>query len=213
VHLSTPMSSVIPSAYAPVLSALVRTNMPLSGRQVAALVEDRVSRSRVNGVLNELAEAGLVLRESHPPSILYRFNRQHVAAEFVEGLANLRKVLFDRIRAEVAEWKQPAVAVWMFGSAARGDGTRQSDVDLFVVRPDPLDENDVLWNEQLMQLSARVRVWTGNSCEMLELSQSELAECVANEQRIAKDLGRDAIHLSGASPSSLLKQFRVAADD
>lgn len=210
MDLSSPISSVIPSAYGPVLAALVRAGVPLSGRRVASLVEGQVSRSRVNSVLAELSASGLVLRESHPPSVLYRFNRQHVAAEFVEGLADLRQSLLGLMRAEVASWSQSAVAVWMFGSAARGDGSVESDIDILVVRPDKVDEEDSVWSSQLAQLADNVRAWSGNACEVLELSRAEVVESARSGRKLATDLRRDAVPLGGALPSSLLRQHRAA---
>lgn len=210
MDLSSPISSVIPSAYGPVLSALVRAGGPLSGRQVASLAEGQVSRARVNSVLSELAASGLVLREPHPPSILYQFNRDHVAAPFVEALASLRQELLGRIRVEVDGWATPAVAVWMFGSAARGDGSTDSDIDLLAVRPDKVDAEDAVWRAQLSQLADDVQAWSGNVCEILELSRTELAENANAGQRLASDLRREAVHLGGALPSSILRQHRVA---
>jgi predicted nucleotidyltransferase len=211
MDLSSPISSIIPSAYGPVLAALARAGVPLSGRQVAGLVEGQVSRSRVNSVLAELSTSGIVLREAHPPSVLYEFNREHVAAPFVEALADLRQLLLVRIRAEVESWDQPAVAVWMFGSAARGDGSAESDIDILVVRPDSLDEDDQVWCSQLAQLADEVRAWSGNACEVLELSRAEVAESVRSGQSLATDLRRDAVPLGGALPSSILRQHRAAA--
>lgn len=210
MDLSSPISSIIPSAYGPVLAALARAGVPLSGRQVAGLVEGQVSRSRVNSVLAELSTSGIVLREAHPPSVLYEFNREHVAAPFVEALADLRQLLLVRIRAEVESWDQPAVAVWMFGSAARGDGSAESDIDILVVRPDSLDEDDQVWCSQLAQLADEVRAWSGNACEVLELSRAEVAESVRSGQSLATDLRRDAVPLGGALPSSILRQHRAA---
>ena len=211
MDLSSPISSIIPSAYGPVLAALARAGVPLSGRQVAGLVEGQVSRSRVNSVLAELSTSGIVLREAHPPSVLYEFNREHVAAPFVEALADLRQLLLVRIRAEVESWDQPAVAVWMFGSAARGDGSAESDIDILVVRPDSRDEDDQVWCSQLAQLADEVRAWSGNACEVLELSRAEVAESVRSGQSLATDLRRDAVPLGGALPSSILRQHRAAA--
>lgn len=209
MDLSNPISSVIPSAYGPVLVALVRAGVPLSGRQVAGLVEGQVSRSRVNAVLTEMAASGLVLRERHPPSVLYALNRQHVSAPFVEALADLRQLLLARIRDEVEGWARPAVAVWMFGSAARGEGSSGSDVDILVVRRDDLDEEDSAWRSQLAQLADDVRMWSGNACEVLELSRAELAQSVLTGQKLATELRRDAVHLAGAQPASLLQSRRA----
>lgn len=204
MDLSSPISSVIPSAYGPVLAALVRAGRPLSGRQVAALVVGQVSRSRVNGVLGELAASGLVLRESHPPSVLYLFNREHVAAAHVEALADLRQRLFDRIRSEVQPWDPPAVAVWLFGSAARGEGAVDSDIDILVVRPDTVDEEDPGWRAQVARLSDRVTAWSGNACQILELRRAEVMENARSRHRLSADLRRDAVPLGGELPSSLL---------
>ena len=165
----------------------------------------------MNSVLAELSTSGIVLREAHPPSVLYEFNREHVAAPFVEALADLRQLLLVRIRAEVESWDQPAVAVWMFGSAARGDGSAESDIDILVVRPDSLDEDDQVWCSQLAQLADEVRAWSGNACEVLELSRAEVAESVRSGQSLATDLRRDAVPLGGALPSSILRQHRAAA--
>jgi hypothetical protein len=44
MNLSEPIASVIPGAYGPVLAALVRAGVPLSGRQIAGLVEGKERR-------------------------------------------------------------------------------------------------------------------------------------------------------------------------
>ena len=208
MDMASPISSVVPSAHGPVLAALVRAGVPLSGRQIAALVEGQVSRSRVNSVLSELAVSGLVLREPHPPSVLYQFNRQHVAADLVAGLADLRGRLLARLREEIAAWARPAVAVWMFGSAARAEGSVSSDIDVLVIRPARLPEDDPAWRSQLDRLTQDVRSWSGNACELLELSKSEIVESVRAGSKLVHDLRRDAVPLGGALPSSILRQHR-----
>ena len=74
MDLANPMQSVIPSAHGAVLGVLARTDEPLSGRRVAELTRPRFTQTRVNAVLQNLAHAGIVLRESHPPANLYRLN-------------------------------------------------------------------------------------------------------------------------------------------
>ena len=211
MDLASPISSVIPSAYGPVLTALVRAGIPLSGRQLASLVEGQVGRSRVNSVLCELAASGLVLRVPHPPTVLYQLNREHVAAPFVEGLANLRHALLDRIRSEAQAWSRPAAAVWLFGSAARGEGSADSDIDILVVRFKNLDEDEQMWRTQLSQLEENVRRWSGNPCAVLELSMDELTVSVRTGHKLVSELRRDAVLLFGAHPSAILHQHRVAA--
>jgi len=206
VDLSSPISSVIPTAQGAVLAVLVRTEQPLSGRQVAALTNGRFGQWRVNEVLGQLAEAGIVHREHHPPAKLYRLNRDHVAAPGIEALASQREVLLARIRSEEAGWEVAADAVWLFGSASRGDGDNSSDVDLLVVRAVSVDADSVDWLRQLDTLSAHVHTWSGNSCEILELTRPELAAMVARGERLVEELRAEAVVLAGKSPRGLLRR-------
>lgn len=211
VDLSSPISSVIPTAHGAVLAVLARTTEPLSGRRVAALTNGRFGQWRVNEVLGQLATAGIVLRESRPPAMLYRLNRHHVASVGIEALATQRAVLLDRMRAEVAAWEVPADAVWLFGSAARGDGDVSSDIDLFVVRPVTVDTDDPAWLRQMDDLSEHITRWSGNGCEALEVSRAELAEMVSRGERLVDDLRADALTLGGGSPRGLLRRGRAGA--
>lgn len=204
MDLSSPMSSVIPGVYGHVLTVLARTTKQLNARQVATLTNGRASFRRVNDVLQELTVSGLVMRQDSPPSYLYRLNRDHVAAAGIIELANLREVLLTRIKDDVADWTWQAAAVWLFGSAAKGTADTHSDVDLLVVADDDLPDTDA-WAHHVSSLSEKVNLWTGNDCEILELTVSELRAAVESENRLVADLrshGR-LIH-GGRSATSLL---------
>lgn len=205
MNLSDPMSSVVPSAHGAVLEVLARTDQPLSGRQVADLTGGRVGRSRANDVLAELTAAGVVLREERRPAKLYRLNRDHVAAGAVLALAGQREELLRRVREHTAGWTARPQAVWLFGSAARCEGGPESDIDLLVVRSDDVDEDDPAWTAQVADLSARVWAWSGNNCEVLELSATEVADMVGRRERLVTELRSDAVCLAGESPRSALR--------
>ncbi|WP_394289206.1 nucleotidyltransferase domain-containing protein [Microbacterium sp.] len=203
MDLTHPISSVVPSAHGAVLQVLAHTTEPLSGRRVAELAAERVSRRRVNDVLAELANAGVVLRERRPPAHLYRLNREHVAAPGVIALAGMWTELMVRIREELASWDPPALAACLFGSAARGDATTASDIDILVVRGEVADD-DPRWHQQIDRLIGRVHAWSGNGCEVLDLDVEGLAAAEAREDRLVLDLRRDAITLVGPDIRSLL---------
>jgi predicted nucleotidyltransferase len=198
VNVSSPISSVIPSVHGVVLAVLARTYVPLSGRRIAELTDGRASPRRVNDVLRELAEAGIVLRESHPPAYLYRLNRDHVAAPGIEALTEMRGELLDRMRKALAEWAPPSPpAAWMFGSAARGDGSVRSDIDILLLRPDDVDIADEVWAQKFSDFARAVENWSGNYCELVEFSEAEFADMVANGERLVEELRRDSTHLAG----------------
>ncbi len=207
MNLSNPEAAVVPSVRGAVLRVLARTDQPISGRAVAATA-GHVGYRRVSQVLGELAEAGVVLRESRPPAYVYRLNRDHVAAEPVLMLADLRGRLLRRIAEAAGRWKRGVEALWLFGSAARGEGTERSDIDLLVVRPSGVESDDRRWRQQLGDLAQRVTSWSGNDCQILEYSSDELVGLVDAEDPLVDELRREAVTLVGRPPQEVLRKAR-----
>lgn len=210
MDLASPISSVIPTAQGAVLEVLARTSKPLSGREVAELTRGRAGQWRVNQVLGELAEAGIVLKESRPPANYYLLNHDHLASDGIKALAGLRTKLITRIARKVSEWSPPPAAVWMFGSAARGDGGVDSDIDLLVVgaegrkrTPSSAHEADV------DELSSAVARWTGNDCQIVYLTRWDLDEMVRRGERLIDEVVRDAIVVVGKAPTELIRRPRA----
>lgn len=208
MDLSDPSKAVLPSVRGAVLRVLARTDVPMSGRAVAATAGQQVGYRRVSQVLGELVEAGIVLRDSQPPAYLYRLNRDHVAAEPVLMLADLRGRLLERIAESVRRWEAAPDALWLFGSAARGDGSSSSDIDLLVLRSSAMSGDDPTWRQQLDELAEHVSTWSGNDCQILEYSSNELAGLVHAGDPLIDELRRDAIALVGRRPQEALRVTR-----
>lgn len=198
MDVSNPMSCVVPSAHGPVLAVLAGTTTPLTGRGIAELSHPRVSQPRVARILRELTAAGLVERTSAGSSSLFVLNREHLAAGAVETLATLRQQLWARIAEHAGTWTEPPVAVVVYGSAARGDGGTASDIDLLVVRPAAAGDDDPAWHDDLTDLAARVARWTGNPCEVLDRSESELATMATHGERLLTEIRRDGRAIVGS---------------
>lgn len=194
MDVSNPIRSVIPSVHGDVLAVLARTAVPLSGRGVASLAEG-VSRAGVQKSLTALAEAGIVLVEHRPPVKLYRLNRQHLASDAIVELATIRQRLFAQMRQQVAGWRRPPWGVWLFGSTARGDGSTSSDIDVLIVRPVNVADDDPEWLVQVDSLSDDVTAWTGNPCRIVEYSHDEFNTMLAEDQRLIRELRTDGIAL------------------
>jgi predicted nucleotidyltransferase len=163
----------------------------------------------VNQVLRKLAASGIVLLESRPPSNLYRLNHDHVAAEGIAALARMWTTLVRRIRAELDGWSTPPEAAWLFGSAARGEATAHSDIDILLVVADGELETEGIaevWERQTEALAEHIKVWSGNVCEMFEMTRSELADAVERDDRLIHDLRGQAISLAGHDPRALLRR-------
>jgi len=182
--------------------------MSLTGRQVA-LLTGRTSHSGVLTTLNRLTEHGLVDRVELNRAYLYTLNRDHLASPAVEILASLREKLVDEIRKAVGEWQIAPVHVSLFGSAARGDGSTHSDIDLFVVRPTAVDEDEPSWRDQIDDLSRRIQRWTGNHASVVERDESQLVRLREAQPPIFGEILSDAILIRGSR--SQLSELLAAA--
>lgn len=210
MDVSSPISSVVPGIGGLVLAILSRTTQPLTGRRIAAMLAPVASQSGVNDALRDLVRHGLVLREHAGSAYLHRLNRHHLAAPAVVALASLRQSLVDAIVDHVNRWEVSAQAVWLFGSTARGDGHVDSDVDLLVVRPVDVDEDDPRWEDQLSGLTEAVHAWTGNPAGILEHDRTSLGALATSRDALIDDLVRDALVILGPSPTTLLDTARAA---
>jgi predicted nucleotidyltransferase len=196
MDVSRPYTAVVPSVDGDVLVALAGTTSPLTGRQVARRVHWRSQRA-VSATLDRLAEQGLVLRTQAGSSYHHVLNRQHIAAPAVEQLSLLRHELIKRLQVKLGSWGTAPVHASMFGSAARADGNTKSDIDLLVVRPDRVSEEDGEWRAQVDQLATAIHQWTGNHAGIVELTEPELNRLPKSRAPILADLRADGIDLVG----------------
>jgi Predicted nucleotidyltransferases len=173
MDVSEPTRVVTPTLDGPVLTVLVRAQRELTGLEVHRLCA-RGSVDGVRRVLHRLVDQGIVRARPAGGALLFSLNRDHLAVPAISQLTELRGLLWGRLREVVGGWSLPPVHAAVFGSAARGDGDEGSDIDLLVVRRDDLDGEGPIWVDQLDDLRQRVRAWTGNDAQILELSEREL---------------------------------------
>lgn len=196
MDVARPYTAVTPTVHGDVLVVLAGTTRPMTGRDVARLVR-RGTQPAVQASLDRLVEHGLVSREQAGRAKLHTLNRDHIAAPVVVQLANLRNELLDRLRNLLGGWSPAVVHASMFGSAARGDGDIGSDIDVFVVRHEAIDEDDPSWRTQVDLLNQRVRAWTGNHASVVEVSEEDLDRLRREEPPVVKELQADGIDLAG----------------
>lgn len=203
MDLSAPYTVLLGRVEGRVLSTLVGTTRPLSGREVARL--SGVSPNGAWKTLRRFVEHGLVSeREAGGRTLLYTLNRDHVATEAAVALVNLRAGLVDRLTALIERWHVPPAHVSMFGSAARGDGDTTSDVDLFVVRARRVSVEAAEWRRQVDGLAGALPAWSGNHAGISELALSDIPRLRRERPKIVEELERDAITLFGPPFAELL---------
>lgn len=211
MDLARPYRAVSPSLGGAVLVALARTTTPLTGRQVAELSPEG-SQKGVQNALDALVAQGLVFRRSAGSAYLYTLNRDHVAMPAVTAMADLREALLGRLRQAIGAWPSPPIHASLFGSAARGDGDTDSDIDLLVIRPRDIERDEPSWLEQLDQLARSVLAWTGNRASIKELGPDELERMRDEGAPIFGSWRQEAVALFGPEFGQVLDMSPLSLD-
>ncbi len=202
MDVSRPYAAIVDGLEGDVLRVLSGTRQPMTGREVQRRAH-RGSQRGIQLALGRLTQQGIVTARSAPPAILYVLNREHIAAPIAMELAALRTVLLDRLRTQIGAWRIAPAHASLFGSAARGDGGTESDIDLLIVRPAAVAADDEPWASQLEALALGVEAWTGNRAAIAEMSTDDLAPRTPAPP-IFDELRADAITLSGPDIAELL---------
>ena len=200
MDLGSPVLDVAPAVRGALLQALARLEQPVTRRRLAAAAG--VAPGNASAVIEELIRAGLVSETVAGRSSMVVLNRDHLAAGPVLALAGLRGELIRRLRERLSAWPELDGA-WLFGSVARGDADRNSDVDVLIVADD-LQSDDL--HERLSRLQADVRSWTGNDVQLVEHSPSSWRKLVRAKNPIVEQIRLDGIVLAGDTASLLGRQ-------
>ncbi|HST49176.1 nucleotidyltransferase domain-containing protein [Jatrophihabitans sp.] len=201
-----PSEAVVPTLDGAVLTALARLTGPVTGRQVHQLAGVG-SEAGVRKALTRLVAQGTVRASQAGSAWLYAVNREHVAWPAITALAGLQDLFLSRLRRGLEEWSLQARSVALFGSAARHDGTVDSDIDLLLVRQNHTHPDDPVWAEQIAQLKSDVAAWTGNHAQVYELDVDELTRHITDGHPIVDEWRRDALTLAGDDLRNLLREL------
>jgi hypothetical protein len=205
-----PLLVLTPTLDGDVLAALARADDEFSGRELAR----RVGHGSAEGIrraADRLTAQGVLSRRTAGTAHLYRLNRDHLAALWIEGLASLREQLIARMRETFEGWEISPRVVLLFGSVARAGATTESDLDVLVVRSRDCDPDSDLWRDQLRDLQRSATAWTGNDTRVLEYGEDELA--IGLTEPALEEAMRDGVELFGSRRTLRQLIARTERDD
>lgn len=223
MDLSDPTRSVTGTLDGTVLAVLAAAGRPLTVGQIASEAA-RGSEIGIRRCLGRLIEQGTVRAIQMGRNQVHELNRDHIAADVAVLMAGLRLTLWQRFRDEMTSWKVTPLYACVFGSAARGDGDVDSDIDLLVVhqrfpgeKPPSSGTGGVLersadragaamlasterdaattWESQLSRLQDLVERWTGNPLQIVDLSFYEWRRPSPELRPLLSEVERDGIVL------------------
>ena len=196
MDFADPIGAVIPGARGRILSVLAEVTAELNLRTVARLAQ--VSTAQASRVMPDLVELGLVERRDVPPSSMFRLNRGNEAARVVVELGRLREVVLERLAAAAGQLPIPPASVIVFGSFARRDVDRYSDMDVVFVRPDGVDGEDDGWTAGLDQWRTSAKTMSGNEVGVIEVARSGIEGKLSDGGQLWQEIARDGVVIFGA---------------
>lgn len=228
MDLSDPTRAVTGQLDGTVLAVLAGAGTPLTVGQVA----ERAPRGSELGIrksLNRLTTQGLVRATLMGRNLVHELNRDHLAAGIAVALAGLRAELWRRLRHDLSTWRVTPLYAAVFGSAARGDGNEDSDIDLLVVHPPFPGEpklrgkglaafTDALgdfaaestwpdaqpqWQRQLDALRLKVECWTGNPAQIVDLPFAQWRRPDDSTAQLLTNVELEGIELGKTATASL----------
>ena len=198
-----PVEAVIGGARGRLLAVLVETTAPLTLRRLARLAG--VSPAQASRVMPTLVALGIVERYEIPPASQFVLIRENVASQAIIGLAGARRAAIRQV-GDAATGLQPTpVSVIIFGSFARGEADAESDIDIVVVRPDHVDEDDERWSDSIEGWRRQVASITGNDVEVVEASASEASRKLRGRSELWRNVKRDGVVVHGAKLLELME--------
>jgi predicted nucleotidyltransferase len=189
--LNEPFGGLIPGARGAVLSALLRTDARLTGRQVHALVSDRHSLWSVQEALRAWVQLGVVRTEIFGRATVHAINEDHYTVTplrtVLDPMAALTKTAAQIVGEDVE-------AVIVFGSVARGEAKEGSDIDLAVIAQPGWDGR--------IDLEDAVRKRLGNDCDVLAFTTEDFTSLAAAHEPVVDEILVDGIPLIGTMPQA-----------
>ncbi len=139
--------------------------------------------------------------------MLVRLERENAAGKLVADLASLRDLVVMQLRELAARIDPAPLSLILFGSFARGEADRASDIDMLAVRPS--DNGRPGWAASLTDFSSRAQVLTGNAVQILDYDLAELKRRYATREQEAgahfwRSPTEDAVLLTGAELAVLM---------
>lgn len=193
MELNRPLSTVTPTLDGDILTVLATHDATFTTGQIHRILTQN-SEEGIRKVLRRLTSQGIVQSDRIGNTFTYRFNRDHLAATYIVGLARLHETFLARLEGNLEAWRSPPVYAAVFGSAARGQMTASSDIDLLLVRPHTAA--DAEWEDQVNDLAITVTRWLGNDTRVLEFSENEIATR-GHEEPVLNDILQEGLTVAG----------------
>jgi hypothetical protein len=194
-----PVEALIPGAQGRILAACLRADEPLTMRALGRLAG--VSPNQTTLVLDQLESLGLVRRQSAGRALLVSLETASPVVDALRLVADLRNQTLRLWRDRAHRLAPAPVSLAVYGSWARGEAGPGSDVDVIVILPASLAENDEdEYREQIADWCEYARRVAGLPVSPIVVAAGETEEI---DSDLWSDIRRDAVVIAGIHPGTV----------
>ena len=198
MQLNKPFATVTPTLDGDVLAVLASADVTFTVSEVQRILAN-ASGEGIRKVLSRLTVQGVVLHDQVGRTRTYRLNPEHLANEAIMSLSRLHSSFLARLEDHVGAWGDMLLYAAVFGSAATGRMTLDSDIDVLLVRGSAAgDDEDVVWEQRLTELARRITAWTGNDGRIVEYDESGFRAAAATGEPLFDDVSKQGLTVAGS---------------
>lgn len=202
MQLNRPFATITPTLDGDVLAVLAGSNVTFTIPQIQRILTT-VSGEGIRKVLTRLTAQGVVLRDQVGRTNTYRLNREHLAAEPILALSQLTATFLTRLEAHLDGWSEAPKYAAVFGSAATGRMTLDSDIDLLLVRASSSERggrhrDPNAWEQQVAELARSVTAWTGNDGRIVEYNEDDLHAAAITGEPLLREVAAQGLTVAGS---------------
>lgn len=164
----------------------------------------------MRGALDRLVRQGVVRRTKIGTAYGHTLNRGHVAIPIVEAIAAMRRDVIQSAQDVIERWAIPPMHASFFGSFARRDGDEDSDLDILLIHPAELEDDEASferWEQQAAELHD-LEERTGNAVQILDLADAALLAPDAEAAATLASIAADEVSLTDTRLSTLMRRHR-----
>jgi predicted nucleotidyltransferase len=193
VQIQSPFLAITRSLDGAVLEALVKSHGPMSIAEIARSTDN--SYAGVRSCVLRLTAQGTVTGSPAGKLTIYSFNPEHILAPAIREIVGAKARLWERIAMIIAgTFTHPPVYAAVFGSAATGTMREDSDIDLYLERPEKADAD--AFDIEAHLVARQIALLTGNDVRPLTYGEQEVSGAMA-DQRVLADIARDGVTVTG----------------